>query len=166
MVHARGGPDGLCVPLKYLYVSPMDTSGIPALTQGWRLPLTLGLILFIPISEECHLNTANSQFFLVIGDARQSLDRRYTTWGWIVDGMENARRINRGEPPQRPTPIVRMRIASDMPESERPSVQVMRTDSKEFIEYIHGMGYVDDTGFVKDLCDIRAPRRIDGKIEL
>jgi len=110
-------------------------------------------------------NSANSQFFLVIGDARQSLDGRYTVWGWIVDGSLSARRIERGEPPKRPTPIVRMRIAADMPESERPKIQVMKVDHPAFLKFIKDMGYVDDTGFVKDLCDIKAPRKIDGKIE-
>lgn len=111
-------------------------------------------------------NSANSQFFLVVGDARQSLDGRYTVWGWIVDGMLSARRIERGEPPKRPTPIVRMRIASDLPAAERPNIKVMKSDSPAFLAYLKQSGFVDDTGFVKDLCDIRAPRKVDGKIEL
>ncbi len=111
-------------------------------------------------------NSANSQFFLVIGDARQSLDKRYTVWGWIVDGLLNARRIERGEPPKRPTPIVRMRIASDLPEAEQPRIEVMRSDSEAFLKYIKDAGFVDETGFVKDLCDIKPPRRIKGQVEL
>ncbi len=111
-------------------------------------------------------NSANSQFFLVIGDARQSLDGRYTVWGWIVDGMNSARRIERGEPPKRPTPIVRMRIVSDLPASEQPKIEVMKSDSPAFMQYLKESGLVDETGFVKDLCDIKAPRRIKGKIEL
>ncbi|MEQ8934863.1 MAG: peptidylprolyl isomerase, partial [Amphiplicatus sp.] len=74
-------------------------------------------------------NSANSQFFLVIGDTRLSLDERYTVWGWIVDGFDNTRRITRGEPPARPTPMIRLRIAADIPAADRPNVQVMRTDS-------------------------------------
>ena len=111
-------------------------------------------------------NSANSQFFLVIGDARQSLDGRYTVWGWIVDGALSARRIERGEPPKRPTPIVRMRMATDVPANERPDIKVMKTSHPAFLQYLKDMGYVDETGFVKDLCDIKAPRKIDGKIEL
>jgi len=111
-------------------------------------------------------DSANSQFFLVIGDARQSLDQRYTVWGWIVDGLENARRIERGEPPKRPTPIVRMRIGADVPPAELPKIEVMRSDSAVFQAYLKETRLVDETGFVKDLCDIRPPRRINGKIEL
>lgn len=110
--------------------------------------------------------SANSQFFLVIGDARSSLDSRYTVWGWILDGMNNARRIERGEPPKRPTPIVRMRIAADLPAEERPDIKVLKSDSAAFLQYLKDMDFVDETGFVKDLCDISVPRKIRGKIQL
>lgn len=111
-------------------------------------------------------NSANSQFFLVIGDARQSLDSRYTVWGIILDGMKNARRIERGEPPKRPTPIVRMRIAADLPPDEVPDIKVMKSDSPAFLKYLKEMNYVDETGFVKDLCDVVIPRKVKGAIQL
>ena len=110
-------------------------------------------------------DSANSQFFLMIGDSRLNLDKTYTAWGWIVDGYENARRISRGEPPVRPTPIVRMRMAEDMPASERPKIEVLETGSETFLKYVETAGYVKD-GFVRDLCNIKAPRRVNGKIEL
>ncbi|MEO0399612.1 MAG: peptidylprolyl isomerase [Pseudomonadota bacterium] len=110
-------------------------------------------------------NSANSQFFLMIGDSRSSLDKRYSVWGLIVDGFENSRRISRGEPPTRPTPIIRMRIGSDMPENEQPNVQVMSTSSDSFKDYLEAAGHVKD-GLVKDLCNIRAPRKVNGKVEL
>lgn len=111
------------------------------------------------------LNSANSQFFLMIGDSRLNLDQRYTTWGLIVDGFENSRRIARGEPPTRPTPIVRMRVAADIPVEEQPNVKVLSTDSEVFKTYIERAGLVKD-GLVRDLCNIKAPRRVNGKIEL
>lgn len=120
----------------------------------------------LSMARSTGVNSANSQFFLVIGDARQSLDKRYTVWGWIVDGILNARRIERGEPPKRPTPIVRMRIAADLPAADRPDILVMKSDSPAFLRYLKDAKLVDDTGFVKDLCDIKPPRKVDGKIEL
>lgn len=110
-------------------------------------------------------DSANSQFFLMLGEARADLDKRYSPWGWIVDGTENSRRIVRGEPPPRPTPIVRMRMASDVPESERPKIEVMRTDSEAFRQYFSAVGAVKN-GFVRDICAVKPPRRINGKIEL
>ncbi len=109
-------------------------------------------------------DSANSQFFIVLGDARLNLDRGYTIWGLIVDGAENSRRIDRGEPPKRPTPIVRARIAADMPEAERPKVEIMKTDSETFKRYVEALGAVK-AGYVKDVCDVAAPRRVNGKAE-
>ena len=110
-------------------------------------------------------DSANSQFFLMIGDARLSLDRSYSTWGWIVDGFNATRRINRGEPPKRPTPIVRMRIAADVSDEEKPKVEVLKTDSATFTEYLEAAGLVKE-GFVRDLCKIKTPVRVNGEVKL
>jgi peptidylprolyl isomerase len=110
-------------------------------------------------------DSANSQFFLMLGDGRSSLDRRYTTWGWIVDGEENARRIERGDPPSRPTPIVRARVLADIPQADRPKIEVLKTDSEAFRRYIEATGRVKD-GLVRDICALKAPRRMGKKIEL
>ena len=110
-------------------------------------------------------NSANSQFFLVIGDTRLSLDERYTVWGWIVDGFDNPRRITRGEPPKRPTPMIRLRIAADIPAADRPNVQVMRTDSDAFQKYLETAGVVRD-GFVRNMCGVKVPRRVNGEFAI
>ena len=53
-------------------------------------------------------NSASDQFFICFGNA-QFLDRQYTAWGKVIYGMEHIHAINRGEPPQDPTKILRMR---------------------------------------------------------
>ena len=57
-------------------------------------------------------NSANSQFFIVFDDAR-FLDKQYTVWGKVVDGMENVDGIKRGEPVRDPDKIVVAKIAAD-----------------------------------------------------
>ena len=57
-------------------------------------------------------NSANSQFFIVFGDA-SFLDRQYTVWGKVVEGMENVDKIKRGEPVKNPDKIVTMRVMAD-----------------------------------------------------
>jgi len=111
-------------------------------------------------------NSANSQFFLMFADNRDTLDATYAVWGRIIDGEENARRIARGEPPERPTPIVRARILADIPVSERENIEIMRTDSQTFDDYLDAIGAVSEDGFVKDICGIRIPKRINGETEL
>jgi len=110
-------------------------------------------------------DSANSQFFLMIGDSRLNLDRRYTAWGWIVDGFEASRRIVRGEPPPRPTPIIRVRVEADIPQAERKDIQVMKTDNQIFTDYLKARELLSDTNYVKDICEIKVPVKVDGKIE-
>ena len=57
-------------------------------------------------------NSANSQFFICFDDAG-FLDRQYTVWGKVIDGMENVDKIKRGEPVQNPDKIVSMKVAAD-----------------------------------------------------
>ena len=57
-------------------------------------------------------NSANSQFFICFDDAR-FLDKQYTAWGKVVEGMENVDKIKRGEPVRDPDRIVTMRVQAD-----------------------------------------------------
>ena len=57
-------------------------------------------------------NSANSQFFIVFDDAR-FLDRQYTVWGKVVEGMENVDNIKRGEPVRDPDKILVAKISAD-----------------------------------------------------
>lgn len=56
-------------------------------------------------------DSANSQFFICLDDAR-FLDRQYTVWGEVIEGMENVDQIKKGEPVQDPDSIVSMKVAS------------------------------------------------------
>jgi peptidylprolyl isomerase len=58
-------------------------------------------------------DSADSQFFICFDDAR-FLDRQYTLWGRVIEGMENVDKINRGAPPANPDKIVSARVASDL----------------------------------------------------
>jgi len=53
-------------------------------------------------------NSANSQFFICFDDAR-FLDGQYTVWGEVTDGMDLIDTLPKGEPPQEPGKIVKMR---------------------------------------------------------
>ena len=58
-------------------------------------------------------NSANSQFFIVFDDA-SFLDRQYTVWGKVIEGMENVDKIKRGEPVQNPDKMISMKVAADV----------------------------------------------------
>jgi peptidylprolyl isomerase len=57
-------------------------------------------------------HSANSQFFICFERAA-FLDRQYTVWGEVCEGMEAVDGIARGEPPAQPTVIVKASIAAD-----------------------------------------------------
>lgn len=57
-------------------------------------------------------NSANSQFFIVFDDAG-FLNKQYTVWGQVIEGMENVDKIKRGEPVQNPDKIISMKVAAD-----------------------------------------------------
>lgn len=57
-------------------------------------------------------NSGDSQFFICFDDAT-FLDRQYTAWGKVIEGMENVDKIKRGEPVQNPDKINSMKVAVD-----------------------------------------------------
>ncbi len=57
-------------------------------------------------------NSGDSQFFICFDEA-PFLNRQYTVWGRVIEGMDNVDKIKRGEPVTNPDKIVTMRVASD-----------------------------------------------------
>ena len=55
-------------------------------------------------------NSANSQFFICLDDAT-FLDRQYTVWGQVIEGMDNVDALPKGEPPRSPGKIVKATVS-------------------------------------------------------
>jgi peptidylprolyl isomerase len=88
-------------------------------------------------------DTATTEFYIVIGEAPRRLDRNLTAFGRVLEGMQYLQKLQRGDPdvdsgviqdPARRDPIIRMRLASDIPVKERPVFRVLRTDSPAFAD--------------------------------
>jgi len=58
-------------------------------------------------------NSANSQFFICFERAPW-LDKQYSVWGEVIEGMEIVDQIKRGEPVRDPDSITTMRVAADI----------------------------------------------------
>ena len=110
-------------------------------------------------------NSANSQYFVMLADSREALDQRYTVWGRVVDGERNSRRINIGQPPERPTPMLRLRIMADLPPNEQTAIEVLNTRNETFKAWLRASDFMTDDGFIADVCAIRVPTRINGEIQ-
>jgi peptidylprolyl isomerase len=57
-------------------------------------------------------DSADSQFFICFDDAK-FLDKQYTVWGRVTEGMENVDRLKRGEPPSAPDKMLTVKVAAD-----------------------------------------------------
>lgn len=58
-------------------------------------------------------NSANSQFFICFDDA-SFLNKQYTVWGQVTEGMDAIDKLKRGEPVSNPDSIVSMKVAADL----------------------------------------------------
>ncbi len=113
------------------------------------------------------------ELYAVIGHAPRHLDRNIANVGRVVEGMAalSARprgtgdlgfyQVDKGE---RPIPIARIRIASDIPAAERPRFEVMRSDSEAFRQYLRGRANRGGTFFNRpaggvDICNAPVPVR-------
>ncbi|WP_346322429.1 peptidylprolyl isomerase [Emcibacter sp. SYSU 3D8] len=73
--------------------------------------------------EGGNVDSADSQFFIML-NAKRSLDRQYTVWGRVVDGMEAVDQIRQGTEGNNgkvdfPDSITSLRVAADLTPEER-----------------------------------------------
>lgn len=103
------------------------------------------------------LNSANSQFFIMRAP-NTALDKRYTIFGRVVWGQEAVMQLAVGNPPQNPDRMLAVRLASDLPETERAPIYVLRTDGPEFRELIEETRRARRADF--SVCDVQIPARV------
>lgn len=80
-----------------------------------------------------------SELYAVTGHAPRQLDRNITVVGRVVAGMPLLSALPRGTAamgfyakPEQATPILSVRLASEVPEAERSRLEVMRSDSASY----------------------------------
>ncbi len=92
-------------------------------------------------------NSANSQFFLMRGQAAH-LDRKYTAWGRVIEGVDVVMAIKAGPDGTNgavrdPDALVSAKVAADIPAATRPKAWVLRTDTAAFAAELETRGEVD-----------------------
>ena len=79
-------------------------SDLPDLKEEFNdLPHVRGTLSMARTSDP---NSANSQFFICFNDKASYLDRQYTVFGKVIEGMEFVDKIKRGEPASDPDKII------------------------------------------------------------
>ena len=108
-------------------------------------------------------DSANSQFFLM-RQPYPSLDKRYTIWGRVISGLDVVRALKFSPNPDGivtdPDRMARVRVASDLPQAERPTVRVLDTASVQFRVLADAARQARGADF--SVCDIDLPVQVDG----
>jgi len=114
-----------------------------------------------------------SSLYVVIGQAPRQLDRNITLVGRVWSGMELLSSLHRGSGPlgfyetaQERTGLLSVRLATDVPEAERTPLQVMRTDSASFAQFVAARRNRREAWFKVpadfiDVCNVPIPTRAE-----
>jgi peptidylprolyl isomerase len=103
-------------------------------------------------------DSANSQFFFM-RQANASLDKTYTAFGRVLQGMEAVRAIKTGEPvPDPQDKMISVKLLADLPADKRPSVQVMNTGSAAFKALVAKRQAEVGAPFTN--CDVDVPAQV------
>jgi len=117
-------------------------------------------------------NSGNgSSLYAINGHAPRHLDRNLTVPGRVVAGMEHLSVLARGsgelgfyEADEEPVTIVSARLGSDLPPGERSDLQILRTDSPSFRDWMDarrnrtGEWWVNPAGAL-GICNVGVPTR-------
>jgi peptidylprolyl isomerase len=114
-----------------------------------------------------------TELYAVIGQAPRQLDRNIALIGRVVQGMQYLSDLPRGNGPMgfyknpaHQTKILRVRLASDLPPSERMHLEVLRTDTPTFTALVESRRNRSDAWYLHkagriDVCNVPLPVRED-----
>ena len=118
--------------------------------------------------------STGAELYTVIGNAPRQLDRNVALVGRVLKGVELLSTVPRGSgemgfylASESPVPIVSIKLASEVPESERTPIEILRTDSTTFRTILaqrreHREPWYKYSPGVIDLCNVPLPVRTLG----
>lgn len=118
------------------------------------------------------VNTGSgAELYVINGHAARLLDRNVTVVGRVLQGMELLSTMPRGhgamgfyEKPEERTPIAQVRLAADVPETQRAALEVLRTDTQTFTDLVESRRNRQDEWYKVpagriDVCNVPLPVR-------
>ena len=111
----------------------------------------------VGMGRQADPGTANSEIFFMRASARR-LDHEYTVVGRTVSGLEAILAVAVGEPPKVPDLMLKVRMMADLPEAERPRLEVMDTRGPAFQARVAALKREKGAAF--SICDVEVPSRI------
>lgn len=114
---------------------------------------------------------SGAELYVVIGHAPRHLDRNVTLLGRVVQGMEVLSTLPRGtgtlgfyDDPAEHVPVESIRLGTEVPEAHRAEIELLRTDTETFREWIDARRnrreewFLDPVGKV-EVCNVPLPVR-------
>jgi len=116
---------------------------------------------------------SGAELYTVIGHAPRHLDRNIALVGRVIEGMQHLSSLPRGsgalgfytaEEAGKRTPILSVRVSSDLPPGEQPAFEYLSTESATFATYADAIANRRDPFFIvpaggADICNIKVPVR-------
>lgn len=111
----------------------------------------------VGMGRQADPGTANSEIFFMRGPSRR-LDHEYTVVGRVVSGRDAVMAVAVGEPPKVPDLMLKVRMLADIPEAERPRLEVMDTRGPAFQARVAALRQAKGAAFT--VCDVEVPVRL------
>ncbi len=127
--------------------------GPDARLRGWGAycPGVMGM------GRQADPGSANSEIFFMRAPARR-LDHDYTVVGRVVSGLDVVRAVAVGEPPASPDRMVRVRVAAELPATDRPKTEVLNEKGAAFQAKVAALKRARGAAF--SICDVEITSRI------
>ena len=151
-------------PDSYAAKTGLSADGWPLANYGAVSSLT-HCYSMVGVARDLAPSTGSgAELYTVIGHAPRPLDRNIAIVGRIVEGMQWLSSLPRGTAQlgvyakdQAPTPILSVRLASQLPQDERPRFQYRATDNPRFAAWIKARENRDGAFFTVPMGGVTEP---------
>ena len=171
-------------PLKGVALSRIDSrdayadivgfvGGFPAASDGEQIWLThcYGMIA---VARGMEPDSGNgTSLYVVTGHSPRHLDRNLAVVGRVLDGGDKLSSLPRGTngplsfyaSREEMAPIISIRLGSDVAKENQLNIEIMRTDSNAFANYVKSRTFRNEEFFVEptgriEICNLNPPTRL------
>lgn len=154
VVERSDAREGFVGATPFQAVSAAEQSrGTDARLRGWGA-YCAGVV---GMGRQAAPGSANSEIFFMRAPARR-LDHEYTVVGRIVSGRDAIQGVAIGEPPKMPDLMLKVRVLADLPEAERPKIEIADPRGPAFQARVAAMKHERGASF--SICDVETPLRL------
>jgi len=113
-----------------------------------------------------------TSLYVITGHAPRHLDRNVTLVGRVISGIEHLTVLPRGagtmgfyDSIDEATPIISIRLGSNVAPEDQTNIEIMRTDTAAFANYVKSRTYRHEEWFVEptgriEICNVNPPIRL------